>query len=163
MKKTLLVLFTIVLTVALYGHDNARGKVSHTYGDKTVTVEYGRPDFKDRDVNEVPDGTIWPIGADKATTLQSSGSLSFGDQAVAAGTYVLLAQKMGADEWELIVSGDAAARARGRDESLDAARVPLAHKKLDEPVKLLTVAFAEEGGLKISWGHSELSAAFSAD
>lgn len=102
--KTMLKLSTFVLFFALIFADAAQAQqrggsngvspdaaVSQTIFNKsTVSVTYGRPGLKGREVTAlVPQGEIWRVGANEATTVTFSTDVKFGGKDVPAGTYVL--------------------------------------------------------------------------
>lgn len=102
--KTLLKLSTCVLFFALIfadaSHAQQRGgsngvspdaAVSQTiFNTATISVTYGRPGLKGREVTTlVPEGEIWRVGANEATTVTFSTDVKFGGKEVPAGTYVL--------------------------------------------------------------------------
>jgi len=143
------------LTASLaFAHGNPRAEVKATVGKATVTIEYGRPSLKGRDMlGQAADGTVWRVGADKATTLASDAPLSFGEASVPAGTYTVKARKAG-DAWVLLLESNGAAT-----------EVPLASAPLDESVELFTIALSADGGdgtLRLSWGNRSLTARFTA-
>ncbi len=65
--------------------------VSQTIFNKTtVTVTYGRPGLKGRDLSSLaPAGEVWRTGANEAATITFSTDVTFGGEAVSAGTYTL--------------------------------------------------------------------------
>ena len=51
-------------------HGNERGAVKATIGSATVTVDYGRPMLKGRDLMKmIQPGDVWRIGSDAPTTI----------------------------------------------------------------------------------------------
>lgn len=102
--KTMLKLSTFVLFFALIFADATQAQqrggsngvspdaaVSQTIFNKSnVSVTYGRPGLKGREVTTlVPQGEIWRVGANEATTVTFSTDVKFGGEEVPAGTYVL--------------------------------------------------------------------------
>lgn len=65
--------------------------VSQTIFNKTtVTVTYGRPGLKGRDLSSLaPAGEVWRTGANEASTITFSSDVNFGGEPVPAGTYTL--------------------------------------------------------------------------
>ncbi len=156
MLKRLAVLaaaFSFVPGLAL-AQGNPRGEAKVALGGKSVTIDYGRPSLKGRDmIAQAPVGMTWRMGADAATTLKTEADLMFGDQKVAAGSYRLSAKRVAEDQWHLLVSAD-------QD---PVAEVPLTLATLDEPVEMLTIELTEKDGtghFALMWGKSALKATF---
>jgi hypothetical protein len=137
---------------------NPRGEAKLELDGKAVTVEYGRPSLKGRDMlARAQPGQSWRLGADGATTLETDAELSFGSKVVAKGRYVLSAKKLEAGEWQLEVTS------QGEDGKL-VAEIPLQASELTESVEMLTIeleAAEPSGVLSIKWGRNGLSAPFS--
>jgi len=103
MKK--LLLFTLGIAGLLFaqGRVSPHEKVTATISGKKVTIEYGRPYMKGRQIFGalVPYGEVWRTGADEATTITTEGDLMVGPLHVPAGSYSLFTipnQK----EWTLV-------------------------------------------------------------
>ncbi len=79
------------------------GQVHGTVGGVEVTLEFGRPNVKGRDIwgGLVPFGKVWRTGADEATTITFGSDAMIGGNKLAAGTYSLFTIP-GADEWTFI-------------------------------------------------------------
>ena len=161
-----------VITVAalwppwsLFGHGNERGTATARFDGGVVTIEYGRPTLKGRDLlSLIRPGSYWRLGADRATTLTTEVDLTMGDgQSVAAGTYTLVLKSLGDDQWSLIVA-EGAARGSGEPEGL-VAELPMGTNKLDASVEALTIELSSEGSqghLSIEWGETQMVGDFTA-
>ena len=78
-----------------------------TVGGKKITIEYGRPYKKGRDVygNLVPFGAVWRLGADEATTLTTEADLTIGTVKVPKGKYSLfMLPTAKVKEWPLVIN-----------------------------------------------------------
>lgn len=78
-----------------------------TLAGKKITIEYGRPYKKGRDIfgGLVPWGQVWRTGADEATTLTTEADLVIGSLKVPKGKYSLFTMPADkAKEWPLIVN-----------------------------------------------------------
>lgn len=153
MKAKTGVFCLFILTALTFGHGNSRGTAVVEVEGGTVTIEYGRPSYGDRDISELPVGAEWRVGADKATTLTTETSLSFGGTALPAGTYQIKARHQGQGDWTLILSSGS-----------ETVEVPLTKKRLEEPVDLLTIELESQQTevlLTISWGLNQLLTRFS--
>ena len=135
-----------------------RGEAKATVAGKAVSIEYGRPGLKGRDMlGQAQVGQAWRMGSNAATTLKTEADLAFGAVAVPKGEYILTATKTAADAWQVNVLAKAD-RAKVAD-------VPLTTAKGTESVEQFTVDLAAQGAkgeLKLTWGTTILKAAFTA-
>jgi hypothetical protein len=148
------VLAALSLPALAAAQSNPRGESKVTVGGKAVSVEYGRPSLKGRDMlGKAAVGQDWRMGADGATTLTTAGDLSFGAVRVPAGTYTLRARKASENDWVLKFDQD----------EKTVAEVPLQSSPLAQSVEMFTIDLAQEKGqgvFRMSWGTRALSAAF---
>jgi len=156
LKRNALFAGTAALAAAtLLAHGNPREELEASVGGAEVSVEYGRPSLKGRDMlGQATEGVEWRVGADKAATLTTSSGLSFGDASLAAGSYTLAARKGAGDAWSLLLASDAGTTA-----------VPLESHALDESVEMFTILLSGEGGegqLEMRWGTRALATGFAA-
>jgi len=81
------------------------GKTQGTIDGVEVTLEYGRPNVKEREIwgGLVPYDKVWRTGANEATTISFSGNVTVGGEKLAAGTYGLFTIP-GEDEWTFILN-----------------------------------------------------------
>jgi len=100
--------FVLALPAAAQrGDDSARksknGRTEAKIGGVTVSVEYGRPQVKDRAVwgKLVPYGKVWRTGADEATTITFDQDVLIEGKPLAAGTYALFTVP-GEKEWQVV-------------------------------------------------------------
>ncbi len=141
-------------------HETTKGVV----GGKAITITYGRPYVKGRNVWEgtlAPYGKVWRTGADDATTFTTEGDVMLGSLHVPAGTYSLFTIP-GPKEWTLILNKVAKQwGAYNYDEKQDLGRVKMTAKKLTAPVEQLTISVQAGGGnkgvLTIAWSDAEAS------
>jgi len=141
-----------------FAQGNPRGEATATVAGKAVSIEYGRPSLKGRDMlGQAQVGQAWRMGADAATTLKTDADLSFGSVPVPRGEYVLTATKVAADQWHLNVLSKA-------DRS-KVADIPLAPAKADGSAEMFTVNLTGEKGrgqFQMQWGTTTLKADFTA-
>jgi hypothetical protein len=156
LKRIALAALAVMVAVPALAQMNPRGEAKAVVAGKAVSIDYGRPSLKGRDMlGQAQVGQAWRMGADAATTLKTDADLSFGAVAVPKGEYVLTATKVAADQWHLNVLAKAD-RAKVAD-------VPLAAGKLDASVELFTVALKgdkDKGELELHWGTTALKTAF---
>jgi hypothetical protein len=144
------------LTVPALAQVNPRGEAKAMVGGKSVTIEYGRPSLKGRDMlAQAEVGKPWRVGADDATSLKTEADLAFGTVDVPKGEYILTATKVSADQWHLNVLGKA-------DRS-KVAEIPLVSSALGQSIELFTIDLEGEknnGSLSLAWGTTALKASF---
>jgi hypothetical protein len=136
---------------------NPRGEAKAAVAGKAVTVEYGRPSLKGRDMlGQAKVGQTWRMGADAETTLKTEADLTFGTAVVPKGSYVLTARKVAEGSWSLVVSG--------ADRTV-VAEIPLAASTTAESVETFTIDVRGKdaaGDLEMKWGTTALKAPFTA-
>ncbi len=103
----ILALIALPVLAAGRGDDANRksknGKTAGVIDGVEITIEYGRPNVKERKVwgGLVPYGKVWRTGADEASTISFSSGVTIGGQKLAAGTYGLFTLP-GEDEWSFV-------------------------------------------------------------
>ena len=134
---------------------NARGEAKATVSGKSVSIDYGRPSLRGRDMlGKAEVGTPWRMGADASTTLKTEADLDFSGVKVPKGDYTLQATKVEATQWTLNVLG--------KDEA-KVATIPLASRTLPASVEMFTIELKGEkdkGEFSMSWGTLGMSAPF---
>lgn len=120
MKKLIQLIFLVVLTAFFAtettyaqerGNDGNRASpnasVSQTIGTTVVSVTYGRPGLKGREltnlVNDEANGEVWRTGANESTAITFSDDVMVGDEKVDAGTYSIYTIP-GENEWTVILN-----------------------------------------------------------
>jgi len=149
-----------VVAVAIARAEEARAspheEVKATIGGKNITITYGRPYKKGRDIfgGLVPWGEVWRTGADEATTFTTDGDLTVGDLKVPKGTYALFtlpAQK----DWQLIINKTAKQWGAFKyDSKADLGRTRLTVSASEKPIEQFTIsidAAGKKGALKLAW------------
>jgi hypothetical protein len=130
---------------------------------QTITVDYGQPHLRGRRLHTgdlVPLDSVWRLGANNATTIETGVDLTIGGRRLAKGKYTLRALPTAAG-WTLIVNSDL-----GNDyvPAKDIFRVPLRKRSLSAPLESFSLwlipsreAGAPSGELRFAWGDVELS------
>ena len=115
-------------------------------GLSQVKVQYSRPSAKDRKVfgELVPFGQVWRTGANAATQITFGSDVTFGGQAVKAGTYALYTIP-GQKEWSVMLYSDLAlgGNVANYDESKEVVRVTAKVEAVPFHVESFTIAFDE--------------------
>jgi len=163
LRVTLVSTFVILLPggVIVRAHGNNRGEAKATVGNAKVTIEYGRPTLKGRDITQmIAPGRLWRIGADAPTTIESTADLEFGGTRVPKGKHILLARLIDPGKWSLAVSTRSAS---SYEPSAKLAEVPMEFIQGKDPIEELTISLKTENGhgiIEIAWGIARLKAIF---
>ena len=156
LKRIALAALAVMVAGPAFAQGNPRGEAKAMVAGKAVSIDYGRPSLKGRDMlGQAQIGQAWRMGADTATGLKTDADLSFGAVAVPKGEYILTATKVAADQWHLNVLSKA-------DRS-KVADIPLTQGKLDASVEMFTIALKGEkdkGEFEMHWGTTALKAPF---
>jgi hypothetical protein len=157
LKRIALAALAVVVAGPAFAQGNPRGEAKAMVAGKAVSIEYGRPSLKGRDMlGQAQIGQAWRMGADAATSLKTDADLAFGAVSVPKGEYILTATKVAADKWQLNVLSKDVDRSK-------VAEVPLSPGKVDASVEQFTIALTgdkEKGNLELQWGTTALKAAF---
>jgi hypothetical protein len=141
----------------------SRGKAELKAGSGSITIDYGRPSLKGRDMlSQLGSGSTWRLGMNQATVLATPADLKFGPTTVAKGSYSLWLKKDGA-KFLLVFNTQTGQWGTQHDASKDVASVELKQESIASPVETFTLELtgAGKGGVfSLSWGTSKLSSAF---
>jgi hypothetical protein len=142
-------------------HGAERGNVKAAISGAHVTIDYGRPLLRGRDMlAQIKPGQVWRIGADAPTTLESDKDLDFGGTIVPKGKHILLARLDAPGKWSLVFSSKSVFE---YDASAKIAEVPLNLQEAGDSAEMVTIKLADRGGtglIEIAWGKMHLSASF---
>jgi hypothetical protein len=132
-------------------------------GVTTVEIEYGRPGVKGRTIfgDLVPYGEVWRTGANAATQITLDTDVTFGGQALKAGTYALFTIP-GQQLWTVILnSATEQWGSYGHDPALDVVRVDVKSETLAEPVETMRLGIdhirSDSAQLTFAWERSGFS------
>jgi hypothetical protein len=156
MKRVLLGMTIFgVLVLGAFAQGNDRGETTLVLDGGKVSIDYGRPMLKGRDLEGmISVGEEWRMGADTATTLTTEVGLKFGDKTVSQGKYVLKAKLVDKEKWHLLIQNE--------DKST-VAEVPLSYQKSDNSVEKMTITLEKEangGKFTLQWGKLSVSTNF---
>lgn len=134
-----------------------------------VTIEYGQPHARGRDVPTelATDGTVWRTGANSSTTLRTEADLVIGGAQVPKGNYSLYTIRQGG-RYLLIINNNTGQWGTQYDATKDLVRVPLTARTTAESLESLQIAMvpadaqSARGQLTIHWGKLHLSTEWSA-
>ena len=158
--RRLLPCITIVcLAASAWAQD--RGNTEVTIKGKKISINYGRPTLRGRDLlSMAPVGTVWRLGMNEATQIDTAADLTVGGKAVAAGKYTLWLKKTGDTTWALNFHPKTGVW--GAPELRDGyiAEAPLKFEKAGDSAEQVTINLSENKGnavIKIQWGTLLLS------
>ena len=172
MRKTIgVVLCTVVAlsaAVVLLGQARKRisphEKTSGMIGGTSITIEYGRPYKKGRQIFGGLEafGKVWRTGADEATKLTTEDDVMIGSIHVPKGTYSLFTIP-GEKEWTLVLNKVASQWGAFKyDQKSDLGRTPMKVETSPSTIEQLTIAIEPAGGrsgvLKVMWDTTTASA-----
>ena len=133
-----------------------------------VLIDYSRPMVRERTVwggALVPYDSVWRAGANDATHLFTTRTLTFGTLTVAPGAYTLWIQHTRNGTF-LIVNRQTGQWGTEYNPSQDVGRVPMQLAAVPAHVEELTVAIRNlgnnRGSIDFTWGDAVVSAAFTA-
>lgn len=131
-----------------------------------IRIEYGQPHLRGRKLHTgdlVPLETVWRLGANAATELETDVDLVLGGQTIPKGKYTLFALPSAAG-WKLIVNRNTGQWGTDYKPEHDLARVDLRKRTLASPVESFSMwlipsgrAGSVDGELRFAWGDVELS------
>ena len=151
----------VLTSSASLAHGNERGSVKATINGAHISVDYGCPALKGRDMlGQIHPGQVWRIGADAPTTLESDADLNFGGTVVPKGKHILLARLDEPGKWTLVFSSKSVFQ---YEPSAKLAEVPLTLGDASDSAELVTIQVTEQDGtgvIEIVWGKMRLSASF---
>jgi len=131
-----------------------------------IRIDYGQPHLRGRALHAdglVPLDSIWRLGANEATALETDVDLTIGNQTVPKGKYTLYALPT-ASGWSLIINRNTGQWGTEYDAQHDLGRVSLTRRTLAVPIESFsmwlipsTAPGSPRGELRLAWGQVELS------
>jgi hypothetical protein len=146
---------------ALSGRDTVLTEIAGA----RVWIDYGRPSVRGRDVfkDGVLGDTIWRLGANAATQLETSHTLRLGSDSIPPGRYSLFLRYTDAAT-QLIVNRRNGQWGTQYDPAMNLISIPLTRRALDDRVELLEINVSangeRSGRLSIRWDRTEFSGQF---
>ncbi|MFD2033224.1 DUF2911 domain-containing protein [Belliella marina] len=142
---------------------SARREASGSFGDVTVTVNYGSPGKRGRVIwnGLVSYDQVWVSGSHWATAVSFSNDVMINGVEVPAGMYGFFTIP-GTEEWTLILNKDYDQHlADAYEESEDVVRVSVKPVALDQEVQRLTYEVEKisetDGAISLSWDQIKVS------
>ena len=141
-----------------------RADAETTIKDKKISINYGRPALKGRDVlAQAPVGTVWRVGMNAATEITTAADLTVGGKELKAGKYSLWVRRTGEDAWTLAFHPKTGVWGAPPLKEGYVAELPLKLEKASDSMEMLTISLADakgEGEVKIHWGTALMSGKF---
>ena len=143
--------------------------VTSKVGMTEIKIEYSRPAMKGRKIfggDVVPFGDLWRTGANGATKVTTTDSITIMGKGLAKGTYVLMT-KPGKDSWEIIFNKNPAVSVFNYKPEDDVLKVMV--KPINNPltVESFTMGVANitntSGEIEISWENTVVRVPFTND
>ena len=163
LKKALGLLICVALAVTCFAQ-NPRGKAELKAGAGSITVDYGRPALKGRDMlAQLQEGKFWRMGSEMATVLNTPVDLAFGAIKVPKGAYSLWLKRTAPEKFELVFNSQTGQWGMQHDVSRDVFAVQMKKDTLANSVEMFTIDLksAPKGGVFVlNWGTTALSADF---
>ncbi len=143
----------------------ARSDAEATIKGKKISINYGRPALKGRDVlAQAPVGTVWRVGMNAATEITTAADLTVGGKELKAGKYSLWVRRTGEDTWTLAFHPKTGVWGAPPLKEGYVAELPLKLEKASDSMETLTISLADakgDGEIKIHWGTALMSGKFS--
>lgn len=151
----LAVVATFSLTLAQQNRASPHEKETGTVNGKNITIEYGRPSVKGRNVFDAsgqiaPYGKVWRTGADESTTFTVDKEVKVEGKSLPAGKYALFTIP-GEKEWTIIFNKTPKWGAYTYKQDEDVLRVTVPAKKNASPVEQFTIDVMNNGTVALMW------------
>jgi len=160
MKRNVFFSLFALLVFTLAVSAQGRGDAQATVKGKTIKINYGRPRLQGRDMLSMARvGSVWRLGMDEATEIETTGDLTVGGKDVKAGKYSLWARKKGENQWTLAFHPTTGIWGQPEMTSGYLAEMPLTFAKAPSSAEQLTINVADRSGsaaITIHWGTAQL-------
>jgi hypothetical protein len=162
-RKALGLIIGVLFVVSGFAQ-GSRGKAEMVLGSGSITVDYGRPVLKGRDMlSKLEVGAFWRMGSNQATVFTTPVDLAFGSVKIPKGAYSLWLKLAAPEKYELVFNSQTGQWGMQHDLSKDVYQVPLKKETAASPVEIFTLDLkSAPPGLAfvLSWGTTLLSAEF---
>ncbi len=140
-----------------------RGKAELKAGSGSITVDYGRPVLKGRDMlSQLKEGSFWRMGMNQATVFTTPTDLTFGTTKVAKGSYSLWLKKEG-EKYVLVFNSQTGQWGTQHDVSKDVTSVALKAGPMPDAVETFTIDLkgsGNRGEFILTWGTTKMTSEF---
>jgi len=164
LTRAYLIPMLLLLACPAFGLQANRGTAEATVNGKKVSINYGRPSMKGRDMlGMITVGKIWRLGMNQATEITSAGDLNISGTSLKAGKYSLWLKKTGDNSWALEFNPKTGVWGMPELTEGFVAELPLKMGTASESAEQLTISLTADGGnatIDIRWGTAELTGSF---
>lgn len=165
LKKALVLTVCILLLVStLVVAQGARGKAEMKAPDGSITIDYGRPSLKGRDMlSQLQVGSFWRMGSNMASVFTTPTALNFGNVKVPAGSYSIWLKRAAAESFELVFNSQTGQWGMQHDESKDLYSVPMKKETQSTSTETFTIELKSASGggtFVLDWGNTRMSVDF---
>ena len=138
--------------------DAASHPNDYKVSNKVAKIVYGRPQLNGRSLEKLaPNGKQWRLSANEAAEISFYKDVTFGGQAIKAGTYTMSAIP-GEKEWTLIISSDLNVwGSYFYNEANDVARIKVGASMADESLEAFSIVFDDNGTMHMGWDKVRVS------
>jgi hypothetical protein len=175
MKKIIACLIICLSVSSLQAQDlkipnfSSTQHINQEFGLGAIDITYGRPNLKGRKIfnNIEPFGVVWRTGANSATIIKFSDTISLEGNKILPGEYALFTIP-GATMWTVIINKVAKQwGAYSYDQKQDVVRFKVKPYRISPKTETFTIEFADlnidMGTLKLMWEHTGISIRIKAD
>jgi hypothetical protein len=163
LRKALGLMVCILIAFSSFAQ-GTRGKAELKAGAGIITVDYGQPALKGRDMlSKLQVGEFWRMGNNQATVFTTPVDLTFGSVKVPKGAYSLWLKLTAPEKFEMVFNSQTGQWGMQHDLSKDLFQVPFKKETLQSSVEIFAINLknAPKGGVfALSWGTTSLSAEF---
>jgi hypothetical protein len=163
-RKVLGLAVCILLAATCLAQFGARGKAELKAGSGSITIDYGQPALKGRDMlSQLKEGDFWRMGNNQATVLKTPVDLTFGSTKVPKGDYSLWLKRTAADQFELVFNSQTGQWGTIHDASKDVYKAPLKKETVSESADVFSIKLsqaAKGGVLLLAWGTAQFKTEF---
>ena len=157
---TMLLLFSVTTLFAQKMSNSQRKSPHDTISGKHITITYGRPYKKGRDIFGAlePYGKVWRTGADEATQITIDKDCKFAGHPLKAGTYTLFTTP-GENKWSVILNSELnqwGAFGYDKVKDKDVLEASIDSKHLDKTIEQFTITI-NNSGLQMEWDHTRVT------
>jgi hypothetical protein len=164
LRRLVVIPILVLLACPAFGLQANRGTAEATVNGKQVSISYGRPSLKGRDIlSMIPVGRVWRLGANQATEITSAGDMSINGTSLKAGKYSLWLKKTGDSAWALAFHPKTGIWGMPEMTEGYVAELPLKLGTASDSAEQLTITLKANGGnadINIHWGTAELTGSF---
>ncbi|MCU0326252.1 MAG: DUF2911 domain-containing protein [Spirosomaceae bacterium] len=163
MKRTVFFIALLLAAFNISAQDKAArpsppAQATATFGGKTVTIDYGQPSVKGREIwgKLIPYGQVWRAGANETTVFTLSADATVEGQKLAAGKYAFFVIP-NEKEWTIVFNKTIKWGAFSYKQEEDVLRVNVPVKKAKSFAEKLIYEVSDKGVVSLTWENATAS------